>query len=82
VAIAPPLFTKMVVVELTRILVEKKVGKEGVGGWTTTHFGWPTKPCHPLSPNFLHPPQVECGVCEFYHENPNMEVEGSFHRLN
>jgi hypothetical protein len=32
VASAPPLCSKVVVVELKRMLVEKKVGKEGVGG--------------------------------------------------
>jgi hypothetical protein len=26
--------------------------------------------------------QEEDGVCEFYHEDPYIEVEGSFHRLN
>jgi hypothetical protein len=26
--------------------------------------------------------QEEFGVCEFYHEDPYIEVEGSFHRLN
>jgi hypothetical protein len=35
------------VVELKRTLVEKKVGKEGVGGR-------PAKPWPILSPNFLH----------------------------
>jgi hypothetical protein len=39
VAIAPPLFTKVVVVELKRVLVEKKMGKEGLGGQPATHFG-------------------------------------------
>jgi hypothetical protein len=48
----------MVVVEPKRMLVEKKVGKEGVGGWSTTHFGQLAKPCPPLSPTFLHPPHL------------------------
>jgi hypothetical protein len=55
VAIAPPLCTKVVVVQLKRMLVEKKVGKEGVGGRPTAHFDRPAKPWPPLSPNFLHP---------------------------
>jgi hypothetical protein len=38
----------VVVVELKRMLVEKRVGKEGVGGQ-------PAKPCSPLSLNFLRP---------------------------
>jgi hypothetical protein len=46
-----PLCTKVVVIELKRMLVEKKVGKEGVGGR-------PAKPWPPLSPNFLHPPHL------------------------
>jgi hypothetical protein len=58
VAIAPPLCTKVVVVELKRLLVEKKVGKEGVGGRPATHFGRLAKPWPPLSPNFLHPPHL------------------------
>jgi hypothetical protein len=58
VAIAPPLCTKVVVVELKRMLVEKKVGKDGVGGWPATHFRQPAKPSPPLSPNFLHPPHL------------------------
>jgi hypothetical protein len=58
VAIAPSLWTKVVVAELKRMLVEKKVGKEGVGGRPATHFGRSTKPWPPLSPNFLHPPHL------------------------
>jgi hypothetical protein len=54
----PPLFTKVVVVELKRMLVEKKVGKEGVGGRPATHFGRLAKPWPPLSSNFLHPPHL------------------------
>jgi hypothetical protein len=46
---------KVVVVELKRMLVEKKVEKEGVGGRPATHFDRPAKPWPPLSPNFLHP---------------------------
>jgi hypothetical protein len=46
------------VVEPKTILVEKKVGKGGVGGWPTTHFGQSAKPWPPLSPNFLHPPHL------------------------
>jgi hypothetical protein len=57
VAIAPSLCTKVVVVELKRMLVEKKVGK-GVGGRLATHFGWQDKPWPPPSPNFLHPPHL------------------------
>jgi hypothetical protein len=38
--------------------VDKKVGKEGVGAWLATHFGWLAKPWPPLSPNFLHSPHV------------------------
>jgi hypothetical protein len=51
VAKVPPLCTKVVVVELKRMLVEKKVGKEGVGGRSA-------KPWPPLSLNFLHPPHL------------------------
>jgi hypothetical protein len=58
VAKGPSLCTKVVVFELKRMLVEKKVGKEGVGGRSATHFGRPTKPWPPLSPNFLHPPHL------------------------
>jgi hypothetical protein len=58
VAIAPPLCTKVVVVELKRMLLEKKVGKDGVGGRPATHFGRSVKPWPPLSPNFLHPPHL------------------------
>jgi hypothetical protein len=52
------MWPKVVVVELKRMLGEKKVGKEVVGGRLATHFGWPTKPWPPLSPNFLHPPHL------------------------
>jgi hypothetical protein len=38
VAKVPPLCTKVVVVELKRMLVEKKVGKEVVGGRSATHL--------------------------------------------
>jgi hypothetical protein len=58
VAKVPLLCTKVVVVELKRMLVEKKVGEEGVGGRPATHFGRPAKPWPPLSPNFLHPPHL------------------------
>jgi hypothetical protein len=58
VAIAPSLCIKVVVVDLKRMLVDKKVGKEGVGSWPITHFGRPAKPCLPLSLNFLHPPHL------------------------
>jgi hypothetical protein len=51
VAKVSPLCTKVVVDELKRMLVEKKVGEEGVGGR-------PAKPWPPLSPNFLHPPHL------------------------
>jgi hypothetical protein len=50
VAIAPPLCTKVVVVELKRMLVEKKVGKEGVGSRLADQALASTLP------NFLHPP--------------------------
>jgi hypothetical protein len=49
VAIAPPLCSKVVVVELKRILVEKKVGKEKVGG--------PSAGQAPAS-TLLHPPHL------------------------
>jgi hypothetical protein len=58
VAIAPPWCTKVMVVEPKTILVEKKVGKGGVGGQPTSHFGRPAKPWPPHSPNFLHPPHL------------------------
>jgi hypothetical protein len=58
VAIAPPLCFKVVVVELKRMLVEKKVGKEGVVGRPATNFGRPAKPWPPVSANFLHPPHL------------------------
>jgi hypothetical protein len=58
VAIPPPLCTKVVVVELRRMLVEMNVVKEGVGSQLATHFGWSAKPWPPLSPNFLHPPRL------------------------
>jgi hypothetical protein len=59
VAIAPPLCTKVVVVELKRMLVEKKVRKEGLGGRPTTYFGRSAKPWPQFSPNFLHPPHLD-----------------------
>jgi hypothetical protein len=40
------------------MLVEKKVGKERVGGRLATHFGRSAKPWPLLSPNFLHPPHL------------------------
>jgi hypothetical protein len=46
------------VVEIKRMLVEKKVEKERVGGRLATHYGRPAKPWPPLSPNFLHPPHL------------------------
>jgi hypothetical protein len=58
VAIAPPLCMKVVVVELKGMLVDKKVRKEGVGGWPATHFGRLAKPWPAHSPNFLHPPHL------------------------
>jgi hypothetical protein len=41
VAKVPPLCTKVVVVELKRMLVEKKVGKERVCGRSAGHPFWP-----------------------------------------
>jgi hypothetical protein len=58
VAIVPPFCTKVVVVELKRMLLEKKVEKEGVGGRSATHFGRSAKPWPPLPNNFLHPPHL------------------------
>jgi hypothetical protein len=58
VAIAPPLCTKVVVVDLKTMLVEKKEGKEEVGGRPASHFGQSAKPWPPLSPIFLHPPHL------------------------
>jgi hypothetical protein len=58
VAKVPPLCIKVVVVELKWMLVEKKVGKEVVGGRSATHFGRPTKPSPPLFPSFLYPPHL------------------------
>jgi hypothetical protein len=58
VAKVPPLCTKVVVVELKRMLVEKKVGKEGLRDRPATHFGWSAMPWPPFSPNFLHLPDL------------------------
>jgi hypothetical protein len=72
VANVPPLCTKVVVVEPKRMLVEKKVEKEGVGGWPATHFGWPAKPWPPLSllavlkPNRLICKRTDANCRNFY----------------
>jgi hypothetical protein len=55
VAIAPPLCSKAVVVELKREVVEGKEGKEDEGGWPTTNLSSTGHDWPPLNP-YIHPP--------------------------
>jgi hypothetical protein len=55
-AIAPPLCTKVVVVELKRMLVENKVGKGGVGGQPAGQPFWSASQA--LASTLLHPPHL------------------------
>jgi hypothetical protein len=55
VAKAPPLFSKVVVVEVKERVVEEKREKEGGDGQPATHFGWPTKLRPQFSSTFHHP---------------------------
>jgi hypothetical protein len=55
---APPLFAKVVVVEVKEIVVEEKGEKEGGNGRTATHFGQPAKLWPQFSSTFHHPPHL------------------------
>jgi hypothetical protein len=54
----PPLFLKVVVVEVKE-RVEEKREKEGGDGRSVTHFGQVAKLLPPLSPTFHHPPHLD-----------------------
>jgi hypothetical protein len=55
VAKAPPVYTKSVVVELKREIVEGKGGKEGEGGRLATNL-WPSGHAWPSLNPYFHPP--------------------------
>jgi hypothetical protein len=59
VAKAPPLFPKVVVVEVKERVVEEKREKEGGDGRPGTHFGWPAKLWSQISSTFHHPPHLD-----------------------
>jgi hypothetical protein len=55
----PPLFLKVVVVEVKERVEEEKREKEGGDGRSVTHFGQVAKLLPPLSPTFHHPPHLD-----------------------
>jgi hypothetical protein len=55
----PPLFPKVVVVEVEERVVEEKREKEGGDGWPAANFGRPAKLWHQFSSIFHHPPHVD-----------------------
>jgi hypothetical protein len=59
VAKAPPLFPKVVVVEVKEKVVEEKREKEGGDGRPATHFGWLAKLWLQFSSTFHHPPYLD-----------------------
>jgi hypothetical protein len=59
VAKAPPLFPKVVVVEVKERVVEEKREKEGGDGWPATHFGRQAKHWPQFSSTFHHPPHLD-----------------------
>jgi hypothetical protein len=59
VAKAPPLFPKVVVVEVKERVVEEKREKKGGDGRPTTHFGRPVKLWPQFSPTIHHPPHLD-----------------------
>jgi hypothetical protein len=58
VAKAPPLFPKVVVVEVKETVVEEKRENEGGDGRSATHFGRPAKLWPQFSSTFHHPPHL------------------------
>jgi hypothetical protein len=58
VAKTPPLFLKVVVVEVKERVVEEKREKEGGDGRSATHFGRPAKLWPQFSSIFHHPPHL------------------------
>jgi hypothetical protein len=59
VAKAPPLFPKVVMVEVKERVVEEKREKEGGDVWPATHFGRPAKLWPQFSSTFHHPPHLD-----------------------
>jgi hypothetical protein len=59
VAKGPPLFPKVVVVEVKERVVEDKREKEGGDGQPATHFGRPAKLWPQFSSTFHHPPHLD-----------------------
>jgi hypothetical protein len=59
VAKAPPLFTKVVVVEVKEGVVQGKRDKEGGDGWPATRFGRLAKLWHQFSSTSHHPPHLD-----------------------
>jgi hypothetical protein len=59
VANAPPLFPKVVVVDVKERVVEEKREKEGGDGQLATHFGRPAKLWPQFSSTFHHPPHLD-----------------------
>jgi hypothetical protein len=59
VAKAPPLFPKVVVVQVKERVVEEKREKEGGDGRPATHFGQPAKLWPQFSFTFHHPPHLD-----------------------
>jgi hypothetical protein len=59
VAKAPPLFPKVVVVEVKERVVEEKSEKEGGDGRPATHFGQLAKLWPQFSSTFHHPPHLD-----------------------
>jgi hypothetical protein len=56
---APPLFLKVVVVDVKERVVEEKREKEGGDGQLATHFGRPAKLWLQFSSTFHHPPHLD-----------------------
>jgi hypothetical protein len=56
---APPLFPKLVMVEVTKRVVEEKREKEGGDGQPATHFGRLAKLWPQFSSTFHHPPHLD-----------------------
>jgi hypothetical protein len=59
VAKTPPLFPKMVVVEVKERVVEEKREIEGGDGRPATHFGWLAKLWPQFSSTFHHSPHLD-----------------------
>jgi hypothetical protein len=56
---APPLFPKVVVVEVKERVVELKREKEGGDGRPASQNGWPAKLWHQFFSTFHHPPHLD-----------------------